>query len=622
MKTKRLTMAQALVEFLNNQYISVDGEEIKFVKGVIGVFGHGNVLGLGEALVALSDDNFPYIAGKNEQNNGHIAIGFAKQSKRRQIFAVTSSTGPGAANMITAAATATVNRIPVLFLPGDTFACRQPDPVLQQLEQSYDHNVTTNDAFKPVSKYWDRISRPEQLMTAAINAMRVLTDPAETGAVTLALPQDVQAEAYDYPEVFLQKRVWYIERRQIEPELLKQVVQLIQTKKNPVIVCGGGVRYSNAGSELRAFCEATGIPVAETAAGKGVLPFDYPYNLGALGAVGGQAANLAMGEADLVLAFGTRLSDLTTSSKYLFRNENFDLISFNVNRFDAVKMNGISVLSDAKVALSQVRTELEKIGYRAEYKGEIEMWRKKWTDELDRHAGLRSEDGLRQAEVMRALNLNVEPDAIIVAASGSLPGDMQRSWRVSQPDTYHLEYGYSCMGYEISAALGCKLFQPDRQVYSMMGDGVFLMTHADLHTSLQEKQKLIIIVLDNCGYMCIRALQVGAGIASFGNAFNYRKSGTCQWENTHIPIDFAGIARAYGANGYLATTMDEVLSALDQAKKDTVTALIDIKVLPDTWVPHYESWWRTGVPEVSTIHSVSKHYNEDYLPNVKKLRPY
>lgn len=622
MKTVKLTMAQALVRFLNNQYIEVDGVECKFVKGITGVFGHGNVLGLGEALASLNDDNFPYIAGKNEQNCGHMAIGYAKQMKRKQIFAVTSSIGPGAANMVTAAATATVNRIPVLFLPGESYACRQPDPVLQQVEQSYDYTITTNDAFKPVSKYWDRISRPEQLMTAAIHAMRVLTDPAETGAVTLSLPQDVQGEAYDYPEIFLEKRVWSIERRPVTDERLKETVGLIKASKHPVIICGGGVRYSEAGREIQQLCAQFNVPMCETAAGKGVVPHDFEYNLGACGSVGGQAANRALGQADLILAFGTRLSDLVTSSKYLYHQDDMKMVSFNISRFDAVKMNSICVQADAKLALMQLCEALAKEGYKAGYDGEVAGWKREWMQELDFQAGLLDDAGLRQAQVMRLINDTIEDDAIAVAASGSLPGDMQRGWKVKTPDTYQLEYGYSCMGYEISGGLGSKLAQPDRPVYVFMGDGVFLMNHCDIHTSLQEKKKLILIVLDNGGHMCIRDLQNSTGIKTFGTDFRYRKEGTTQWEDEYVKVDFAEIARGYGAKAYTVTTADELKEALRSAQREEITTLLDIKILPDTWVPHYDSWWRTGVPEVSEILEVNQCYKEDFLPNIQKVRPY
>jgi 3D-(3,5/4)-trihydroxycyclohexane-1,2-dione acylhydrolase (decyclizing) len=620
MKTIRLTMAQALIHFLNNQYIEIDGKEIKFVKGVIGVFGHGNVLGIGEALVSLHDDNFSYIAGKNEQNNGHIAIGFAKQNRRKQIYAVTSSIGPGAANMITAAATATVNRIPVLFLPGDTYACRQPDPALQQLEQAHDYTLTTNDAFRPVSKYWDRVNRPDQLMTAAINAMRVLTDPAETGAVTLALPQDVQAEAFDYPEEFLSKRVWSVDRHPITDRNLEKVVRLIANKKKPVVICGGGVIYSEAGEEIKMFCEAINVPLTETAAGKGTVASDYKYNLGAGGSVGGQSANLALAEADIILAFGTRMSDLVTSSKWIYPET--AIITFNINKFDAIKMNAFAVQADAKIALRQLTAALKNIAYTSGYKNEIGKWKNNWITELNRQTTLKSKDGLRQAEVLRLINDLIEDNAIAVAASGSLPGDMQRSWRVKRPDTYHLEYGYSCMGYEISGGIGAKLANPDQPVYVFMGDGVFLMNHADLHTSLQEKEKLILIVLDNCGHMCIRELQNSTGIKTFGTDFRYRQKGTTDWEDTFMRVDYAMIARGYGAKGYTATTLNEVREAVLKAQKEEITTLIDIKVLPDTWVPHYNSWWRTGVPEISEISRVRKAYEEDFKPNCDKVRRY
>ncbi|MCL6557726.1 MAG: 3D-(3,5/4)-trihydroxycyclohexane-1,2-dione acylhydrolase (decyclizing), partial [Firmicutes bacterium] len=502
MKTIRLTVAQALVKFLNNQYVEFDGKQHKFVKGVFTIFGHGNVLGLGQALEEDPGDLVVH-QGRNEQGMAHAAMGFAKQNHRRQIYACTSSVGPGAANMVTAAATATANRIPVLFLPGDTYATRQPDPVLQQIEHFHDFNITTNDAFRAVSKYWDRVSRPEQLMTAMIHAMRVLTDPADTGAVTIALPQDVQGEAYDYPEDFFKKRVHRIERRPATKEMIKDAVELLKTKKKPMLVCGGGVRYSEAAEVFKAFAEKYTIPYGETQAGKSAIRWDHDLNLGGIGTTGNLAANLIAKEADVVIGVGTRYTDFTTSSKWLFQNPDVDFININAAEFDAYKLDAVKVVADAKAALEALMEELDKTGYKSSYTTEIKEAREKWAAELARLDGVKyTGDGfkpevaghldhvlgefakqtgscLTQTRVLGILNEILDEDAIVVGASGSLPGDMQRVWRPKKPNTYHMEYGYSCMGYEVNAALGAKIACPDKEVYAMVGDGSYMMLHSE-----------------------------------------------------------------------------------------------------------------------------------------------
>lgn len=473
MRTIRLTMAQALLRFLDNQYVSVDGVETKFVAGVMGVFGHGNVTGIGEAL-ERSPGKLVYVQGKNEQGMAHAAIAFAKQSRRRRIYACTTSIGPGALNMVTAAGTATVNRIPLLLLPGDNFASRQPDPVLQQLEAGHDYTIAATDCFKPVSKYWDRIVRPEQLMTAALNAMRVLTDPAETGAVTLALPQDVQAEAYDYPEAFFDKRVHVIERHRPSEEALRRAAEAISAKRRPIIVAGGGVRYSGAEAELAAFAERFGIPVAETQAGKGVLPWNHPLNVGGIGVTGGLAANRLAHQADLVIGVGTRYSDFTTASKSAYREDAL-FVNVNVSRLDGVKLDGIPLAGDAKATLPALAEILAAAGYASAYgETEIEALKAEWDREVDRLYGLEREDGLAQTRALGVINEVIGDDAIIVCASGSLPGDLQRLWRTSRPDTYHMEYGFSCMGYEVNGAFGVSLAAPQQEVYALVGDGGYL----------------------------------------------------------------------------------------------------------------------------------------------------
>jgi len=620
-------MAQALVKFLDNQYVEFDRVQHKFVKGIFTVFGHGNVLGLGQALEQDPGELVVHQA-RNEQGMSHVAAGYAKQKLRKQIYACTSSVGPGAANMVTAAATATANRIPVLFLPGDTYASRQPDPVLQQIEHFHDISISTNDAFKAVSKYWDRINRPEQLMSAMLNAMRVLTDPADTGAVTIALPQDVQAEAYDYPVEFFKKRVHRIERRPPTKEMINDAVNLIRTKKKPILICGGGVRYSEASETFRAFAEKYNIPFGETQAGKSAIPWDHELNLGGIGATGNLAANMIAREADLVIGVGTRYTDFTTSSKWLFQNENVEFVNINVAEFDAYKLDAVKVVADAKVALEALMQELDKVGYKSAYTNEIKEAKDKWAEELKRLDTLQytgkgfkpeiaghidhvlEEFGevtgsyLTQTRVLGILNEILDNDAIVVGSSGSLPGDMQRVWRAKAPETYHMEYGYSCMGYEINAALGAKLACPDKEVYAMVGDGSYMMLHSELPTSIQERKKINVVVFDNMSFGCINNLQMGHGMGSFGTEFRYRNPETGKLDGDLIYIDFAKNAEGYGCKTYTVRTEEELRAAVEDAKKQTVSTLIDIKVLPKTMTHDYESWWRVGSAEVAEKESV------------------
>jgi 3D-(3,5/4)-trihydroxycyclohexane-1,2-dione acylhydrolase (decyclizing) len=599
MKTVRLTMAQALLKFLDNQYISVDGQERKFVKGVFGIFGHGNVTGIGEALENFRGD-LTYYQGKNEQGMAHAAIAYAKQKNRLEIFACTSSIGPGALNMVTAAGTATVNRIPVLFLPGDIFACRQPDPVLQQIENPADYTISANDAFKPVSKYWDRIVRPEQLMTALLNAMRVLTDPVDTGAVTLALPQDVQTEAYDYPESFFRKRVHYIDRAAPSEGAIRRAVQLLQGKKKPLIIAGGGVHYAQATEELKAFAEAFRIPVTETQAGKSALPWNHPLNQGAVGANGALSGNLLAKEADVVIAVGTRLTDFPTASKTAFQNPDVSILSINVSKFDAMKMDACMVVADAKEALAALTAALREVGYTSGYTAdELASLKKRWDEEVDRLCRAEADGGLAQTRVLGEINRAIREEDIIVCAAGSMPGDLHRIWRSTLPKTYHMEYGFSCMGYEVSGALGIKMAEPEKEVYALVGDGSYLMLHSELVTSIQEGYKINVLLLDNNGYQCIYNLQRSQGSEGFGNEFRHRSKETGRLTGPYMQIDFAAHARGLGAVTYTARTVDELKAALADARKQTVSTLIDIKVLPGTGTPSYESWWRLGVAEVS-----------------------
>ncbi|UVL81939.1 3D-(3,5/4)-trihydroxycyclohexane-1,2-dione acylhydrolase (decyclizing) [Pseudomonas sp. B21-028] len=635
MSTTRLTMAQALVKFLDNQYVEVDGVQSKFVAGVFTIFGHGNVLGLGQALEQDSGDLVVH-QGRNEQGMAHAAIGFAKQNLRRKIYACTSSVGPGAANMLTAAATATANRIPLLLLPGDVYASRQPDPVLQQIEQFHDLSISTNDAFKAVSKYWDRINRPEQLMSAAIQAMRVLTDPAETGAVTLALPQDVQGEAYDYPDYFLAKRVHRIDRRPATAAMLDDALALLKGKRQPLIICGGGVKYAGANAALQAFAERFDIPFAETQAGKSAVVSSHPLNVGGVGETGCLAANLLAKEADLIIGIGTRYSDFTTGSKWLFQHPEVQFLNLNVSPCDALKLDGVQLLADARVGLEALSAAMGD--YRAEWGGRIADAKGQLEAEVDRvyQADYQTEDFipeindgmdptvfrefieltgscLTQSRVLGTLNETLADDAIIVAAAGSLPGDLQRSWRSKGVNTYHLEYGYSCMGYEVNAALGVKLAEPDKEVYALVGDGSYMMLHSELATSIQERRKINVVLLDNMAFGCINNLQMGNGMDSFGTEFRFRNPDTGKLDGGFVPVDFAMSAAAYGCKTYKVKTLDELHAALADARRQTVSTLIDIKVLPKTMIHGYLSWWRVGVAQVSTsarTNAVAKALNE------------
>ncbi|MDV6254375.1 3D-(3,5/4)-trihydroxycyclohexane-1,2-dione acylhydrolase (decyclizing) [Vibrio sp. EA2] len=621
MSTIRMTTAQALVKFMNQQYVEFDGVQHKFIHGVFTIFGHGNVVGLGQALEEDAGDLVVH-QGCNEQGMAHIAMGYAKQLKRKKIYAVTSSVGPGAANMVTAAATATANRIPVLFLPGDVFATRQPDPVLQQVEQYHDASISTNDCFKPVSKYWDRVNRPEQLMSAMINAMRVLTDPADTGAVTICLPQDVQGEAYDFPEYFFQKRVHRIERRPATDEMIEDALALIRRKKKPMLVCGGGVRYSEAHEVFRKFAETHYIPFGETQAGKSAIVYDHELNLGGVGTTGCLAANLIAKEADLVIGVGTRFTDFTTASKSLFQNPDVEFLTINVSEFDACKLDATSVVADAKAALEVIGETLKSEGYVSGYLDEIYEAKHAWTEELDRLFNVRIGDGFipevdghfdnQLAEYREALNTNLtqtrvlglldeqlEDNAIVVGAAGSLPGDLQRVWQPKQPDTYHMEYGYSCMGYEIAAAVGAKIAKPNQPVYTFLGDGSYMMLHSELQTSIQEGTKINVVLLDNAAFGCINNLQMSQGMGSYGTENRFRDPESGQLSGALVPVDFAKNAESYGCKAYRVHTEEELITAIADAKKQTVSTLIDIKVLPKTMTNGYEAWWRCGTAQVA-----------------------
>ena len=640
METVRLTMAQALVRFLENQYISYDGKEHPFVEGVIMLPGHGNVLGLGQALFQEAK-HLKVWQGKNEQGMAHTAVAFAKQMKRKKIIAVTSSVGPGAANMVTAAATATANNIPVLILPGDVYACRQPDPVLQQIEQTHDLSISTNDAFRAVCRYWDRIVRPEQLMSAMISAFRTLTDPANTGAVCIAIPQDVEGEAYDYPVSFFEKRVHRLSRPLPDEDAIAEAVALIKSAKKPLLICGGGVRYSEAHEEFKAFAEKTGIPFGETQAGKGAVLFDHPLNLGGIGVTGCSAANEIAKEADVIIGVGTRYTDFTTSSKWLFK-DSAKFVNINVSQFQAMKMDAIPVVADAKKTLPVLLKALG--GYKAPYKDEVVQARERWAKELDRLRNTKFSNDyvpevndanaesakrfakdldacLTQTAVLGAFNLLIDKDDVAIGSAGSLPGDMQRMWCARGLDTYNMEYGYSCMGYEISGALGVKYAIGDRDVYSMVGDGSFVMLHSELLTAVQEHKKINVCVFNNASFGCINNLQVGHGNDTFCTELRYRGEDG-KHSGAFMAVDFAKIAEGYGCKAFTIRTMEELKKAIADAKKiKDVPVVFDIRVLPKSMTDGYGSWWRCGDVQVSENPKNLRAY-EDHLEHVKDARKY
>ena len=583
----RLTMAQALVRFLGAQSSERDGRRQPFFGGVFGIFGHGNVAGIGQALDQLGGP-LRYYQCRNEQAMVHTAAAFAKMSNRLRTLVCTTSIGPGATNMVTGAAGATINRLPVLLLPGDVFANRVPAPVLQQLESPQTQDVSVNDCFRPVSRYWDRIYRAEQLLTALPEAMRVLTSPAETGAVTLALPQDTQTEAFDYPAQFFEPRVWTIARPRGDAAAIARAVEAIRSSRAPLIIAGGGVLYSDASNALRQFAEATGIAVAETQAGKGAIAWDHPLALGGVGVTGTRAANRMARQADLVIAIGTRLADFTTMSNSLFEHPSVRFAAINVCEMDAFKRGAIPVVADARAAIEEIAPALASYRTGSEYQENVNRLRREWNAEVDRVCGGRSAAPFAQAEVIGALNAFVGPRDVVVGAAGSLPGDLHKLWRAREPNTYHLEYGYSCMGYEIAGGLGVKMADSSRDVYVMVGDGSYLMMAQEIVTSIQEGYKLIILLLDSGGYASIGGLSRSIGSGGFGTDFEYT-----------VPIDLAANAASLGAVVHRAEDRAALDAALQSARAGDRTAVIYARVDPLQGVPGYESWWDVPVAEVS-----------------------
>lgn len=610
MKRIKMTVGEAVVKFLDRQYVRLDGREEKFVEGVFTVFGHGCVLGMGEAL-AMTSHGLKVYQGKNEQGMAHAAIAYAKQNNRLKIMPCISSIGPGAANMITAAATATVNNIPLLLLPGDTFATRRPDPVLQQLEQPHDLTISTNDAYKAVTRYFDRVSRPEMLESALLNAMRVLTDPAMTGAVCIAMPQDVQGEAYAFPASLFEKRVHTISRPCAGIEEMIEVANAVRTAKKPVFIVGGGARYSEAGEVIERIAETAGIAIVETQAGKSTVRGSHPYNLGGLGVTGNAAANAILKKADLVLALGTRFSDFTTASKTLYADK--PVVTINASRFHAEKLSATAVVGDVKACLELLESML--VGYKSRFVKEIRAAKEAWDKEMQRLTSIEySEDLVPEVKNMVATTLKdfnratgaalcqttaigivreeIAKDAIVVAASGSLPGCMQRMWTTDALYSYNMEYGYSCMGYEIAGAFGSKLASPAQEVYAMVGDGSFLMLHSEMVTARQEGKKIVVLLFDNGGFGCINNLQMGKGIESLATELRYgAEAGT-----DFVAIDYAKVAEGYGYRGLTARTPEELRAALKEARAAEGGVLIDIKVLPKTMTDGYEGgFWQVGI---------------------------
>ena len=597
--TRRLTVAQGIISFLKNQYVERDGEELRFFEGCFGIFGHGNVAGIGQALE--QEPEFPYYLFRNEQAMVHAAAAFAKATFRMRTMVCTTSIGPGATNMVTGAAVATVNRLPVLLLPGDIFARRNVAPVLQQLESNATQDISVNDCFKPVSRYWDRIERPEQLLTSLPEALRVLTSPSETGAVTLCLPQDVQAEAFDFPEELFRKRIWNIPRNRCDQELLKRAAVWISSSKKPLIIAGGGVLYSQATKNLERFAAATGIPVCETHAGKGSLSAENPQNVGAIGATGTSAANVLAREADLILGIGTRYSDFTSASKTAFQNPQVRFININICEFDSYKHAAMALTADAAVTIAELQQTVTSYKVETQYAATIAALRKVWQEEVERIYASRN-NPIAQAEVIEVVNSFTEASDVMVCAAGSLPGDLHKLWQTRQPGGYHVEYGYSCMGYEIAGGLGVKMAHPSREVYVLVGDGSYLMMSQEIVTSLQEGYKLNIILLDNHGFSSIGGLSRSCGNEGLGTEYRYRRDG--KYCGDPIQVDFEKNAASLGAWTVRASTREDLKAALISARKQSRTSVIVIETAYDNRVPGYESWWDVPIAEVSEKEAV------------------
>lgn len=606
-QTVRLTTAQATILFLQNQWVERDGRQKAFFKGCLGIFGHGNVAGIGQAL--LQYPSFAYYQSRNEQAMVHTAIAYAKTMNRLGAFVCTTSIGPGATNMITGAATATINKIPVLLLPGDIFANRQVAPVLQQLESNHTQDISVNDCFKPVSKYWDRINRPEQLISTLPEVMRVLTSPVESGAVTLCMPQDVQSEAFDFPASFFRKRVWKIHRNRCDTEEMNRAVALIRKAKKPMIIAGGGVIYSGASDILKKIVQATGIPVGETFAGKGSLPYDVHENLGATGVTGTPGAIASAAAADVIIGIGTRYSDFTSNSEAAFLNPSVQFININVAEFDAFKNSAIALIGDAKVTLESLWDKIKNYRVPASYLKQThrfhDAWEKKVTAIYTKDRGL----PMSQGEVIGAVNSASGVNGIVVCAAGSLPGDLHKLWRTSHPKGFHLEYGYSCMGYEIAGGLGAKMADPGREVYVMVGDGSYLMMSQEIITAIQEGIKLTIILINNHGYASIGGLSASLGTEGFGTHYRYRNKKTGHLDGAVLPVDLAANAASMGADVLTPRNVKELKKALEDSRKIKNTTVIYVETDKQKGVEGY-SWWDVPVAQVSELPKVKAAYKQ------------
>ena len=626
--TVRLTVAQATVRFLANQYVERDGERSKFFAGCFGIFGHGNVAGLGQALLQAeveahesgTEPLLHYVLGRNEQAMVHSAVAYARQRDRLQTWAVTASVGPGSTNMLTGAALATINRLPVLLLPADTFATRASAPVLQELELPSSGDVTVNDAFKPLSRYFDRVWRPEQLPAALLGAMRVLTDPVETGAATVSIPQDVQAEAHDWPESLFAERTWHIARPLPERSVIARAADIIRTARKPLIVAGGGVIYSGATDALAAFCEKTGIPVGQSQAGKGSLAYDHPQSVGAIGSTGTTAANALAAEADVVIGIGTRYSDFTTASRTAFNNPDVRFVNINVASLDSVKQGGVCVVSDAREAIDALGAALGDYSVSDEYRSRTAELAKSWDDTVS--AAYRVDDdsvGLNQNQVIGLANTLSDPRDVVVCAAGSMPGDLHKLWRTRDPKGYHVEYGFSCMGYEVAGGIGAKMASPDRDVFVMVGDGSYLMMATELVTAVQEGVKVIVVLVQNHGFASIGSLSESLGSQRFGTAYRYRGSDG-RLDGAKLPVDLAANAASLGAEVIRVVTAAEFTDAVKVAKANDHTTVIHVETDPLISAPDSESWWDVPVSETSTLESTQSAY-QTYAEWKKVQRP-
>ncbi|MGB2919887.1 MAG: 3D-(3,5/4)-trihydroxycyclohexane-1,2-dione acylhydrolase (decyclizing) [Mycobacterium sp.] len=625
--TVPLTVAQATVRFLANQYVERDGERHKFFAGCLGIFGHGNVAGIGQALLqdeieaaeAGQEPGLKYVLGRNEQAMVHTAVAYARQQDRLQAWAVTASVGPGSTNMLTGAALATINRLPVLLLASDTFATRASSPVLQELELPSSGDVTVNDAFKPLSRYFDRVWRPEQLPAALLGAMRVLTDPAETGAATISLPQDVQAEAFDWPQSMFAERTWHIARPMPERSMITRAAEVIRAATKPLIVAGGGVIYSGADNTLAEFAGQTGIPVCESQAGKGSLLHEHPQSVGAVGSTGTTAANALAGDADVIIGIGTRYSDFTSASRTAFNNPDVRFVNINVASLDSVKQGGISVVADAREALQALSVAVGDYTVSDEYRTRTAELMSDWNDTVS--AVYRTDDGaaLNQNQVIGLVNTLSDPRDVVVCAAGSMPGDLHKLWRLRDRKGYHVEYGYSCMGYEIAGGIGVRMAAPDRDVFIMVGDGSYLMMATELVTAVQEGVKVIPVLVQNHGFASIGGLSESLGSQRFGTAYRYRSEDGRLDGNT-LPVDLAANAASLGADVIRVTTAAEFSDAVKVAKAGERTTVIYVETDPMIFAPDSQSWWDVPVSQVSTLASTQSAY-ERYSDWKKVQRP-